>query len=386
MKKITALVLKEFSVLSLIVLLPVFLGACASRNIHSNDQSNPEVLRRQWVYPVPPLSSQYGKKMEYSPPRLDGNTLAFGSTKTGVMAIYPKLLAKRWEIKIENGAFSPIERANDQYYFVGGDGNVYSVNAETGKQNWVYPLRNPIASKPRIASGKVFLTTSDDTVVALDEKSGQWLWHYRRRNLSGPTIHGSATPYANGEELWTSFADGALVALSQKDGKVLWEKQLNNFKKFTDVDADPVRDGDVLFWPAYDGSLYALNPHDGKTLWVVDDIGGAQGVTLMGDTLLISGSNGYVTALSKKNGKIEWKFEMDRGVPGKVAVIGKTLIVPSTGEFLYALSREGKLLSRMSVGYNSGFVGEVAIDQERPWFYAMSRGGNLMAFSVEREN
>lgn len=356
---------------------------CASRNIHKGQASAPELLRRQWTYPVRPLSTEIGLGIEYASPVLHKNTLLLGSARFGLISLYPGLQAERFKLNLPNGVMSEIELSGDTIAFVSGDGEVTSVDANTGKVRWKTPVRNPIASRPRLGHGKVFVTTSDDALVALDQSSGAVVWSYRRRNTAGPTISRVATPLLVGDQLWAGFADGGLVVLNESTGKVLWERTLSSGKKFNDLDAEPVRDEDHVYWPTYDGALLCLSVKDAQVIWSLDDAGGAHQVKVDGDRLYVSSSQGKVLAVDRRLGRVIWEFAVDSGVPGEVALVAGVLIVPGSSEYLYSLDRStGALLSRIHVGYQSGFSGRVAVDPTRPWFYAMTHGGNLLAVSV----
>src|SRR3712207_7474658 len=60
--------------------------------------------------------------------------------------------------------------------------SLYSASIDTGRVNWRYEVRNPVISRPTVSGGKLFVTTTDDTVYAFYAGTGKWLWHYRRRS------------------------------------------------------------------------------------------------------------------------------------------------------------------------------------------------------------
>src|SRR5690606_31476230 len=159
-------------------------------------------------------------------------------------------LLVRWNLPIPNGIVSPIAVDGQSLYFGGGDGFLYSVNADTGRVNWRYDLHNPIISKPSIDQDRLNISTSDDTVFAFEAKTGKWLWHYRRRSSPSATILGASQPLIEGGEVITGFSDGYLVALSSQDGNLKWERKIHQGTKFTDVDAHPVLDADLLYVPS----------------------------------------------------------------------------------------------------------------------------------------
>lgn len=368
------------------------LASCASRNLRPHfkneidSKTKLEVLSRQWTYSIEPVSSSMKVSgMEYVSPVLFENSLVFGSNRFGLVSLYPKILREKWKLPIQNGVVSPIEIHSNRAFFTGGDGNLYAVSLETGKEIWNYPLRNPVSSRPTVEGADLYIVTSDDALASLESASGKWQWSYRRRNVSGPTIHGASKPLVVGDTIWVGFADGALVCLSRKEGKVLWEKQMNAGKRFGNVNAEFLLKDNQVFVPAYDGALYALDSRSGATIWAKEGLGGSKKVALQDGVVYAPSSSGVLHALDAKTGNELWRFELDSGIPSDVLVMSKHVVVSSSSEYLYAVDKtNGKIVYRYQVGYGSGFSGGLTLDPARNWIYVLSRGGNLMAFNYNR--
>ncbi len=368
--------------LLLLLAAPVLTAGCASRDLHPGFRNEGEFLRRQWVYPVEPLSSELRLGgVEYVSPVLAGESLIFGSSRFGLISYYPKIKRVRWKFEIPNGVVSQIEATKDFAYFTGGDGKLYCLALENGKTVWTYDLRNPVASRPRIIGDELYLVTSDDVLLSLEASTGKWKWHYRRRNVSGPVIHGATQPLVIGDSIWVGFADGALVSVSRKDGKVLWEKQLNTNKRFSGVNAEFLEKDGVVYIPAYDQALYALQAGTGAPLWVKEGVGGSKKVVWDEGVLYAPSSQGRLHALDPRTGREIWNFELDGGAPTDFVVTRNQVLLGSTHEYLYVLDRPtGRLQYRYPVGYDSGFSGGLAFDSRERLLYALSRGGNLYSF------
>jgi outer membrane protein assembly factor BamB len=267
-------------------------------------------------------------------------------------------------------------------YFGGGDGYLYSVNAENGRVNWRYDLRNPVVSKPTVAGGRVLVNTSDDTVYAFDAGTGKWLWHYRRRSSAEATLYGASSPLVDGNEVLAGLSDGFLVALSLEEGALKWEKRLHTGNKFTDVNATPVMENGIVYIPSYDGAIYALKRQGGATLWRFD-AGGSKDAVIDDQRLFLPSSDGSIYALQKNNGKVLWKFTLDGGTPTQIAMTDQYLVVGSTYRYLYVLDKAtGKGVYRLNAGMGSGFSGSPTFDPASQRLYILSGAGNLYAFSL----
>lgn len=371
-----------------LLLLALATAGCSGRNLHRELTADPHVLQRGWSLRTRTHSDAGDRGAEFSNPVLvppNGpaeGTLVFGNQSVGLISIYPGLNQQRWVLPIPGGVTSEIQVDRDSVYFGGGDGFLYSVNLENGRVNWRYEVRNPIVSKPTIASGRVFITTTDDTIYAFDAGTGKWLWHYRRRSSPSATILGASQPLVDGQEVIAGLSDGFLVSLNLQDGQLKWERKLHQGTKFTDVDAHPVLDGGVIYVPSYDGALYALRRQDGNVLWRFD-AGGSRRVVVENEKIYFPSSEGMIYALQKSNAKMLWKFELDHGTPTQLVSTDKYIIVGSSFQYLYVLDKEtGRGLYRYNVGYDSGFRGSPAFDAKKQRLYILSGGGNLMEFIV----
>lgn len=366
------------------VLIALTSTACSGRDIHPDVGMNDDVLRRQWTLRTRDFLNTTERGVEFSNPVLHENTLIFGSQNAGLVSLYPGMNQLRWVLPIPNGVISQVTVESGAAYFGGGDGFLYSVNVENGRVNWRYSVRNPVISRPVLAGGRLFVTTSDDTVYAFDAGTGQWLWHYRRRSGRTATVLGASEPLVDGDEVLAGLSDGFLVALSVQDGNLKWERKLHQGARFTDVDARPVlRDG-VVYVPSYDGSLYALKRAGGDVIWRFDS-GASQGVTLDGNRIYLPSSDGHVYALNAASSKVLWKFELDGGVPTGVVLTDRYAIFGSTDRYFYAVDKEtGKPVYRFNAGHDSGFHAAPAFDAKKGRLYALSGGGNLYAFTLQK--
>ncbi len=369
--------MKSRSSLALIGVLA--LSACSGRNIHSELGPDTTVLVRQWTRATP---SDGTKGVELSTPTQYENTLLFGTRGFGVISLYPIQNSIRWVLAIEGGVISPLGVDKESVYFGGGDGFLYSLSAETGRVQWRHKVRVASTSKPVVSGGRLFVTTVDDTVLALDAGSGQWLWQYRRRSSPAATIEGASAPLVDGREVIVGLSDGYLVALSVEEGKLIWERQVQAPGKFTDVDASSLLVEDTLYIPSYDGALYALRRKDASVLWKVD-LGSGRTPLIEGQTLYLPSSDGFVYALHRQTTKVLWKFELDAGIPTSLVATDRFLIFGSSHQYLYVLDKvSGKALYRWNAGYESGFLSSPLVDQKSDRIYALSNAGNLYAFSI----
>ena len=87
---------------------------------------------------------------------------------------------------------SPVMEANI-IYFGSDDGNVYAVDAESGRQIWKTATRGPVPCTPAIDHGIVYVGSYDGNFYALDRHSGAVKWKFAtegERRFEAKGIHG----------------------------------------------------------------------------------------------------------------------------------------------------------------------------------------------------
>jgi outer membrane protein assembly factor BamB len=376
---------KSFT-LGVALLLAVGSFACAGRNIHRDLKADTKILTRGWTFPTHSLYDAGQRGFEYSNAVSFENTVIFGNSSTGVTSLYPGLLRVRWTFPVKNGVVSELAVDRTNVYFAAGDGNLYCLSAETGKEIWRYELKQNLASKPTLAGRRLFVTSADDTLHSLDAGTGKMLWSYKRRTPQTTTIHAASSPLVDGNEVIAGMSDGFIVAVSLEEGTLKWERKLQISQKFTDVDASPILNGDAILIPSYDGALYSLKRQGGEVLWRFD-AGGARKVTLDDKTIFLPSSDGAVYALSRESGKQLWKFEIDRGTPTQITTTDRYAIFASSHQYLYVVDKEtGKGLYRYNVGDGSGFSSNPLYEAKNRAIYALSMAGNLYQFKIREPN
>lgn len=198
---------------------------------------------------------------------------------------------------------------NDVLYFGSGDGFLYAVDAETGKERWRFYAEAPIYSSPAVAGGQV----------------------------------------------WFVSANGVLHALQASDGKEVWQykmgKDLTAQNYWDYYHSSPNIDNDILYVGSGDGNLYSFNTKTKKLNWKYNSGSRIRSTPAVSDNLVVFGTmSGYVVAIDKNTGQLRWKFatqgasyhfydvENDRtSVFCSPAIANGTVLIGARDGFLYAL-------------------------------------------------
>ncbi len=90
---------------------------------------------------------------------------------------------------------------------------------------WGWALGNgPNEATPLVHDGVMFLYSFDDTIQALDAKTGDFLWQYTRQSKTDlPFLRTRKSIAIYGTRLYTLTSDGHLVAINAKTGQTAWD-------------------------------------------------------------------------------------------------------------------------------------------------------------------
>ena len=169
--------------------------------------------------------------MVISSPAVAEGVVYVGSTDGKLYAVDRESGAQKWKFDAKSRVVSSPAVANGTVYFTAYDGNLYAVVAATGTQKWKFQTAGerrfaathlhgsqPVAeampdpfdtflSSPVVVNGAVFFGSGDGNVYSLNADSGTLNWKFK----TGDVVHASP-----------AFADGTIFIRTEKQ---LWKIQ-----------------------------------------------------------------------------------------------------------------------------------------------------------------
>jgi len=120
-----------------------------------------------------------------------------------------------WRRQYTAEAFSPLDEINRR-------------NVDELRLAWSLSLPSgPNESTPLVHDGVMFVQSYEDHIMALNALTGDELWHYRR-NLDEdviPRVQRNIAIY--GDKIYASTSDGYVIALDMRTGRLVWETNLD---------------------------------------------------------------------------------------------------------------------------------------------------------------
>ncbi len=265
---------------------------------------------------------------------------------------------------------------NDRLYALAGFGSVFALNAENGKILWRKDLKIPLRTAPTVASGKLFVQTIDNQLLALNATDGSEIWAY---NISSEdTVLAGLAPAAYSAEkeiVVAAFSNGEIKAFNARIGYPLWSNSLVNTKQITSqiglnaIKAAPVIDGNIVYAAGTSDLTSSINIETGEVLWQLP-ISSVNTPCVDKEALFILSENFELTAVNKKTGELLWSEELltdltskqKRGLylSGPVLINSELMITSSDGKVFTFDSKSGKQKTTLNLNEDLPFGPVVA--------------------------
>jgi outer membrane protein assembly factor BamB len=371
------------------------------------------VLSLELRRPVTAESRQLDELYERGRPAIDaaGRRLFVGSSDQGLYAIRADDGSTLWRFETAGAVQSePLyESSEDVVYFGSNDGALYKVHADDGQLIWRFATNSEVARVPILRNGVLYVMNANDTLVALDAKSGKMRWTQHRTPALGMEIAGYAGLAAGTDKVYAAFSDGVVLAYALDDGSEQWplidlaadaEQATGTTPRYLDVDTTPVvgriATGEVVYVGSYAGGVFALDAENGSRAWLNERATGVTELVLWEQParpapegrgtgmpahkiLLASSGQTGLWALDPEDGAVLWRRDLpEGGISAPVPVAGALLVATTRyGLFLFS-PLDGGLIDGIETG---GIAMTPAAYGRRA--FVMTNAGSLLRIHIE---
>lgn len=237
----------------------------------------------------------------------------------------------KWKFPTGNRIVSSPVMDDKKIYFGSDDGNVYAIDAGSGREIWRRTTRGPVPSTPAVADGAVYFTSYDGNFYALNAQTGALKWKFAtggERRFEAKGLHGMqpknqtiadpfdiylSSPVVADGVVYFGSGDGYLYALNAATGDLHWK-----FKTGDVVHASPAYVSGVVFVGSWDSYFYAVDAKTGKEKWrfhggedplIHNQVGFQSSPAVIDGTVYTGCRDAQVYALDAATGKEKWRFD-----------------------------------------------------------------------------
>lgn len=273
--------------------------------------------------------------------------------------------------------------------------HVYAVNLSDGKERWRFPQEADqkasfYAAHALTPDGQLIVGGYNHILYSLDPQSGKENWSFTARDRF------IGSPLVTDAGIFAPSADHNLYTLDFS-GKLRW-----TFRTQGALWAQPISDPECtcIYLPSMDHRVYAIDIQSGVERWKTEDLGGAVvGTPAYVDGVLYVGTFGReMVAIEAQNGHIRWRKPVDGWVWGGPAYrqgmlyfgdLGGSFYAmeATSGEIQWKLQPDGPIAQSPWLGdealYFSTEVGSVyAVDYSGSVLWSQAVGGKLYTTPV----
>ncbi len=271
-----------------------------------------------------------------SSPAVDGGTVYFGSYNGNFYAVDAASGQLKWKFQTPgerrfagkhlHGSQPAGESMPDPFdyylsspsvsggivYFGSGDGNVYALDAASGKLNWKFQTGDVVHASPAIADGTLFIGSWDSYFYALDAATGKEKWRFKTgedHEIYNQVGIQSSAAVMDGV-VYFGCRDSNFYALDAQTGVKKW---VFNNKGSWVISSPAVQDGKVYFGTSDTGLLYQFDAKSGTPVFSVSSKGWPMfsSPALAGGMLYIGSTEGKLFGIDLKTQQLAWTFQTD---------------------------------------------------------------------------
>ena len=225
---------------------------------------------------------------------------------------------------------SPVWR-DGTVFFGSDDGNVYAVDAATGRQRWMARTDGPVPSTPALSGERLFALSYDGRLYALDARTGEVLWKFAtegERRFEARGLHGMqprtqtfadmydvflSSPLVVDGKVYFGSGDGHVYAVDAATGRLAWKFHTDDV-----VHASPAYADGLVVIGSWDGRLYALDAATGAQRWafqagvdpLIHNQQGFQSSAAIADGVVYVGCrDGHLYAIDLRTGAAKWNSD-----------------------------------------------------------------------------
>jgi outer membrane protein assembly factor BamB len=275
-------------------------------------------------------------------------------------------------------------------YAVNGLAEIVVLDAAKGTVRWRGSIGAPTRSAPTVVEGRIFVTTIEDRLLAMAAEDGRQLWTHQAANATTSILGRPAPAYADGLVV-AGFGSGELATLRAETGNVVWTDNLSaavrtgSLADFSAIRGLPAVGDGRVYAISMGGLMVAVDLPTGRRLWE-REVAGEDSLWAAGSWLFVVSLDQKIAAVARDDGRVAWATELPRwGNPEKEKdpitwfgplLVGDRLVVAGTNhEALSVSPYTGEILGRQELS-GAASMGPVVVDGT---VFVVSDDGRLLA-------
>ena len=212
---------------------------------------------------------------------------------------------------------------NKNIYFGSGNGKIYALDLQTGKELWSFQTGEVVHTSPAVAYGNVYAGSWDSYLYCLDAETGKKKWNYKTGidTVYYNQVGIQSSALVADSTVYFGCRDAYIYALNAITGELQWKK----FNNYSWIIVSPVIDEINIYYTTSDSKNFtALNRHTADSLYSLNTKGyGFSSPILIGKMIYYGVFNGDLVAVNTATQSEVWRFQTDEAKEDKMKVLNE---------------------------------------------------------------
>ncbi|MCB1907385.1 MAG: outer membrane protein assembly factor BamB [Rhodocyclaceae bacterium] len=259
---------------------------------------------------------------------------------------------QKWRVDLDRPLSAGVGSDGRLAVVITQSGDAIALDAADGSEKWRAKVGAEVLAVPAVTGIAVAVRASDSRVFGFSPADGRRMWVYQRPTPA-LALRASVGMLTDENVGVTGFPGGKMVAINLSNGGALWEltvalpKGTTELERIADVVGTPVLAGRNICAVAFQGRVACFDARDGNLVWS-REISSAVGLTTDGSHIYLTDEGDAVIALDAATGASVWKQDKMAGrAVGRPLLLGDFVLVSDAQAYVSMLRRDdGALVAR----------------------------------------
>ncbi|MCL2672877.1 MAG: PQQ-binding-like beta-propeller repeat protein [Alphaproteobacteria bacterium] len=232
-----------------------------------------------------------------------------------------------WRANVGRSSIGGVLPWHDRLFVTTTDGMLAALDKADGRLLWSVRLGAGSFNRPAVLAARVVAMTIGDTVEAFTISRGEEVWRYSNFSFRA-ALDRHAAPIMDNGTVVAALPGGSIVRIDGHSGSVITLDVISDSDSdFHPASSTPIVADGYTYAVAYTGRLCAIGNAAGSRRWC-QDVNSVRDIARLGDNLIISTTRGEVMSISMRDGHIAWGAKIGRNLTAPV-VFGDDIAVAS---------------------------------------------------------
>lgn len=277
------------------------------------------------------------KKRIVGTPAASEGVVVFGSADRNIYGLNAKDGSLLWKVEATEPVLGAVSIDKGIAFIGASDQTFRAINIHTGEIVWTYSeVKGYIESKPLISDNKVIFGAWDNTLYALDQKTGKELWKWTGGLTRMHFSPAAVWPVAANGKVFITDPQRAMTAIDINNGETIWRTFESKVRETIGLSED----GEQVYSKTMNDSIvcYATRGNSPQKIWASNVGFGYEHAPSMPQekegVVFGSTKEGLIFALDAQTGNVLWKHKIGNSLISTVVPLSKreVLFTATSGE------------------------------------------------------